>query len=69
VNCSRTPPGKKNGQPGQACDPARPAGSSSATWVKLGPAQKNKKNICMNKNNINLLVYSRTPESGIKISI
>jgi hypothetical protein len=42
VNCSRTPAGEKknNGQPGQACDPARPAGSSPATWAELGPAQK-----------------------------
>jgi len=31
---------KNNGQPGQACDPARPAGSSPATWAELGPAQK-----------------------------
>jgi hypothetical protein len=46
-------------------------------WAELGPAKKNmkknKKNrknrkicVCMNKNNINLLVYSPTPESGIK---
>jgi len=48
-------------------------------WAELGPAPKitkiikNIKNIkiekicvCMNKNNINLLVYSPTPESGIK---
>jgi hypothetical protein len=27
---------------------------------------KNKKYICMDKNNVNLLVYSLTPESGIK---
>jgi len=27
---------------------------------------KNKKCVCMNKNNVNLLVYSLTPESGIK---
>jgi len=42
VNGSRTPAGKKqkNGQPGQACDPARPAGSSPATWAELGPAKK-----------------------------
>jgi hypothetical protein len=44
----------------------------------LGPAPKNKKNrksrknkkcVCMNKNNVNLLVYSLTPESGIKIPV
>jgi len=51
-------------------------------WVELGPAPKiikiyiknknirNRKNrkicVCMNKNNINLLVYSPTPKSGIK---
>ena len=28
--------------------------------------EKQKKCVCMNKNNINLLVYSPTPESGIK---
>jgi hypothetical protein len=28
-----------------------------------------KKCVCMNKNNINLLVYSLTPESGIKIPV
>jgi hypothetical protein len=31
--------------------------------------EKNKKCVCMNKNNINLLVYSPTPESGIKIPV
>jgi hypothetical protein len=47
----------------------------------LCPAQKNenkkneknkkveKKCVRMNKNNINLLVYSLTPESGIKIPV
>jgi hypothetical protein len=30
---------------------------------------KNKRCVFMNKNNINLLVYSLTPESGIKIPI
>jgi len=48
-------------------------------WAELDPAPKiikniknrrNRKNtkicVCMNKNNINLLVYSPTPESGIK---
>jgi hypothetical protein len=29
----------------------------------------NKKCVCMNKNNVNLLVYSLTPESGIKIPV
>jgi len=53
-------------------------------WAGSGPAQpkknkkiKNKKEgrkkykkcVCMNKNNVNLLVYSLTPESGIKISV
>jgi len=30
---------------------------------------ENKKCVCMNKNNVNLLVYSLTPESGIKIPV
>jgi hypothetical protein len=30
---------------------------------------KNKKYVCMDKNNVNLLVYSLTPESGIKILV
>jgi len=34
---------KNNGQPGQACGPARPAGSSPAMWATLGPAPKNKR--------------------------
>jgi len=49
-------------------------------WAALGLAQKikkikkqknrkNKKYVCMNKNNVNLLVYSLTPESGIKIPV
>jgi hypothetical protein len=51
-------------------------------WAELGPAQNNnkknrkvkrvkkiKKCVCMNKNNVNLLVYSLTPESGIKIPV
>jgi hypothetical protein len=48
-------------------------------WAELGPAlkkkQKNKKVekikkcVCMNKNNVNLLVYSLTSESGIKILV
>jgi hypothetical protein len=57
-------------------------GLAQPMWAELGPAPKitkiiknkkkikNKKNrkicVCMNKNNINLLVYSPTPESGIK---
>jgi len=54
-------------------------GLAQPMWAELGPAPKitkiikNIKNIkiekicvCMNKNNINLLVYSPTPESGIK---
>jgi len=42
----------------------------------LGPAQPKKKIyiykkkcVCMNKNNVNLLVYSLKPESGIKIPV
>jgi len=31
--------------------------------------EKIKKCVCMNKNNVNLLVYSLTPESGIKILV
>jgi hypothetical protein len=38
-------------------------------WAALGPSQKIKKCVCMNKNNVNLLVYSLTPESGIKIPV
>jgi len=37
---------------------------------KIKKVEKNKKKyVCMNKNNVNLLVYSLTPESGIKISV
>jgi uncharacterized membrane protein YciS (DUF1049 family) len=49
------------------------------TRVKLSPRKKNikktkktkkkQKCVCMNKNNVNLLVYSLTPESGIKIPV
>ena len=52
-------------------------------WARTGPAQqkiikkikntdkkkKNKECVCENKNNVNLLVYSLTPESGIKIPV
>jgi len=52
-------------------------------YAGLGPAKPNpkkikrktkrvekiKKCVCMNKNNVNLLVYSLTPESGIKIPV
>jgi hypothetical protein len=51
-------------------------------WAEMGPAQpkkiknrkvkkveKNKKCVCINKNNVNLLVYSLMPESGIKIPV
>ena len=31
--------------------------------------KNNKKCVCTNKNNVNLLVYSLTPESGIKIPV
>jgi hypothetical protein len=55
-------------------------GLAQPMWAELGPAKKtkkqknrkvkkvkkNKKCVCMNKNNVNLLVYSLTPESGIK---
>jgi phage regulator Rha-like protein len=37
---------------------------------KSKKGRKNKKKcVCMNKNNVNLLVYSLTPESGIKIPV
>jgi prophage tail gpP-like protein len=36
---------------------------------KQKKSRKNKKYVCMNKNNVNLLVYSLTPESGIKIPV
>jgi len=51
-------------------------GLAQPTWAELGPEKKNKKNknLCMHKlKNINMnlfvLVYSLTPESGIKILI
>jgi hypothetical protein len=57
-------------------------GLAQPMWAELDPAQKIKnknrkvkrvkkikKYVCMNKNNVNLLVYSLTPESGIKISV
>jgi len=56
-------------------------GPAQPIWAELGPAQKNRKKnrkkkvekikkcVCMNKNNVNLLVYSLTPESGIKILV
>jgi len=58
-------------------------GLAQPMWAELGPAQKikkiknrkvkkvgkNKKCVCINRNNINLLVYSLTPESGIKIPV
>jgi len=56
--------------------PAQPHGLSWAQpKKKLKKKQKNKKGrknkkcACMNKNNVNLLVYSLTPESGIKIPV
>jgi hypothetical protein len=36
---------------------------------KSRKGRKNKKCVCINKNNINLLVYSLMPESGIKILV
>jgi hypothetical protein len=36
---------------------------------KIKKVEKIKKCVCMNKNNVNLLVYSLTPESGIKILV
>jgi hypothetical protein len=36
---------------------------------KSKKGRKNKKCVCMNKNNVNLLVYSLTLESGIKIPV
>jgi len=58
-------------------------GLAQPMWAELGPApkkiknkkqkskkgRKNKKCVCMNKNNVNLLVYSLTSESGIKIPV
>jgi hypothetical protein len=48
-------------------------GPAKKNMKKITKNRKNKKNrknrkicVCMNKNNINLLVYSPTPESGIK---
>jgi len=37
--------------------------------IKKYKNKKNKKYVYINKNNINLLVYSLTPESGIKIPV
>jgi hypothetical protein len=65
-------------QPGHWLGPVTGLGWAQPMWAELGPAKKiyiYKKNkkiknkkicVCMNKNNINLLVYSPTPESGIK---
>ena len=36
---------------------------------KVKKVEKIKKCVCMNKSNVNLLVYSLTPESGIKIPV
>jgi len=37
---------------------------------KVKEGRKNKKKcVCMNKDNVNLLVYSLTPDSGIKIPV
>jgi hypothetical protein len=36
---------------------------------KIKNNNKNKKCVWMNKNNANLLIYSLTPESGIKIPV
>jgi len=60
-------------------------GLAQPMWAELGPAkkiinrkiknrkikkvEKNKKCVCMKKNNVNLLVYSLTSESGIKILV
>jgi hypothetical protein len=48
-------------------------GQAQPTWAVLDPVPKKKieekKCVCMNKNNINLLVYSLIPESGIKILV
>jgi hypothetical protein len=54
---------------------AGPNPKNYARWVGPSPVQKklkknkkqkNKKYVCMDKNNVKLLVYSLTPESGIK---
>jgi len=42
------------------------AGPSPVQKKKKSRKIKNKKYVCMDKNNVNLLVYSLTPESGIK---
>jgi hypothetical protein len=42
------------------------AGPSPVKKNKKSRKIKNKKYVCMDKNNVNLLVYSLTPESGIK---
>jgi len=47
--------------------PAGPLAGSSTTPQKKKVNKK--KCVCMNKNNVNLLVYSLTPESGIKIPV
>jgi len=45
-------------------------GPAQPIWGELDPAQKKiKKCVCMNKNNVNLLVYLLTPESVIKIPV
>jgi hypothetical protein len=65
-------------QPGHWFGPVTQPFFYHATQIKNKKTKKNKKSrknkknkrcVCMNKNNINLLVYSLTPESGIKIPI
>jgi hypothetical protein len=47
--------------------PGRAQPSSIKNKIKIKSRKiKNKKYVCMDKNNVNLLVYSLTPESGIK---
>jgi len=46
-------------------DRAQPKKNKNKNKIK----NKNKKCVWMNKNNVNLLVYSLMPESGIKIPV
>jgi hypothetical protein len=52
-----------------ALDPAQKNKIKNKKNRKVKKVEKNKKCVCMNKNNVNLLVYSLMLESGIKISV
>jgi hypothetical protein len=57
-------------QPGHGLGPVtRPGLLGLAQSKKLNKNRKIKKCVCINKNNVNLLVYSLTSESGIKIPV